>query len=80
MLGENAIRFLGLDRAPLEAIAERIGPEVADIIGRASPSTPSSSRSSTAAAATWARPRAPPGSRRSQPMLDEDLAAFDAFV
>jgi predicted TIM-barrel fold metal-dependent hydrolase len=33
MLGENAIGFFGLDRAPLEAIAERIGPEVADIVG-----------------------------------------------
>jgi predicted TIM-barrel fold metal-dependent hydrolase len=33
MLGENAIRFFDLERAPLEAIAERIGPEVADLTG-----------------------------------------------
>ena len=33
MLGENAIRFFALDRAPLEAIAARIGPEVADLTG-----------------------------------------------
>ena len=33
MLGENAIRFFGLDRAPLEAIAARIGPTVADLTG-----------------------------------------------
>ena len=33
MVGENAIRFFGLDRAPLEAIAERIGPSVADLTG-----------------------------------------------
>jgi hypothetical protein len=31
MLGENAIRFFGLDRAPLEAIADRIGPTVAEL-------------------------------------------------
>ena len=33
MLGENAIRFFGLDRAPLEAITERIGPSVAELSG-----------------------------------------------
>jgi hypothetical protein len=33
MLGENAIRFFGLDRGPLEAIAERIGPRVVDVTG-----------------------------------------------
>ncbi len=33
MLGENAIRFFGLDRAPLETIAARIGPAVADLTG-----------------------------------------------
>ena len=33
MLGENAIRFFGLDRAPLETIAGRIGPAVADLTG-----------------------------------------------
>jgi predicted TIM-barrel fold metal-dependent hydrolase len=32
MLGENAIRFFGLDRAPLAAIAERIGPRIDDVI------------------------------------------------
>lgn len=34
MLGENAIRTLGLDRAKLAAVAERIGPTVTDITGR----------------------------------------------
>ena len=34
MLGENAIRVLGLDRAKLSAVAERIGPDPADIVGR----------------------------------------------
>jgi predicted TIM-barrel fold metal-dependent hydrolase len=34
MLGENAVSFLGLDRAHLAAIAERIGPTIADITGR----------------------------------------------
>src|SRR5262249_19878405 len=33
MLGENAIRFFGLDRAPLAAIAEKIGPTVEEIAG-----------------------------------------------
>jgi len=35
MLGENAIRVLGLDRAPLAEIAARIGPTVDDVTGRA---------------------------------------------
>ncbi len=34
MLGENAIRVLGLDRERLAAIAERVGPTVADVTGR----------------------------------------------
>jgi hypothetical protein len=34
MLGENAIRVLGLDRATLAAVAERIGPSIADVTGR----------------------------------------------
>jgi len=33
MLGENGIRFLNLDRKPLEAIAARIGPTVEDLTG-----------------------------------------------
>jgi hypothetical protein len=34
MLGENAIRVLGLDRAKLAAIAEQVGPTIADVTGR----------------------------------------------
>ena len=34
LLGENAIRFLGLDRATLAAVAERIGPSIDDVTGR----------------------------------------------
>jgi predicted TIM-barrel fold metal-dependent hydrolase len=34
MLGENAIRFLGLDRPTLAAVADRIGPTIGDITGR----------------------------------------------
>jgi hypothetical protein len=33
ILGENAIRFLGLDREPLAAIAGRVGPSIDDIVG-----------------------------------------------
>jgi hypothetical protein len=32
MLGENAVRFLDLDRGPLEEIARRIGPSIDSII------------------------------------------------
>jgi hypothetical protein len=35
MLGENAIRVLGLDRTSLVAVAERIGPTVEDFQSRA---------------------------------------------
>jgi predicted TIM-barrel fold metal-dependent hydrolase len=34
MLGENAIRILGLDRTRLSEIANRIGPRIADVTGR----------------------------------------------
>jgi predicted TIM-barrel fold metal-dependent hydrolase len=34
MLGENAVRVMGLDRAKLAAVAARIGPTVDDITGR----------------------------------------------
>jgi hypothetical protein len=34
MLGENAIRFFGLDRDRLATIAARIGPTIADVTGR----------------------------------------------
>ena len=34
MLGENAIRALGLDRSSLAAVAERVGPTIAAVTGR----------------------------------------------
>src|SRR5262249_36494992 len=34
MLGENAVRVMGLDRAKLAAVAARIGPTVDDVTGR----------------------------------------------
>jgi predicted TIM-barrel fold metal-dependent hydrolase len=34
MLGENAVRVLGLDRDRLAAVAARIGPTIADVTGR----------------------------------------------
>jgi hypothetical protein len=34
MLGENAIRFLGLDRAHLAEIAARVGPTIEQVTGR----------------------------------------------
>ena len=34
MLGENLIRFLGLDRDRLRRIAERVGPSIEQITGR----------------------------------------------
>jgi predicted TIM-barrel fold metal-dependent hydrolase len=34
MLGENAVRVLRLDRAHLQAVADRVGPSVADVTGR----------------------------------------------
>jgi len=34
MLGDNAVRVLGLDPAPLAAVADRIGPTIAEVTGR----------------------------------------------
>jgi hypothetical protein len=35
VLGENAVRVMGLDRAKLAAVAARIGPTIDDVTGRA---------------------------------------------
>jgi hypothetical protein len=40
MLGENAVRVLGLERSSLAAVAERIGPTLGEITGRRSPLDP----------------------------------------
>jgi hypothetical protein len=40
MLGENAIRFFGLDRSRLLEIAKRIGPSVQDVLGAHEPIRP----------------------------------------
>jgi hypothetical protein len=40
MLGENAIRVLGLDRERLRTVAERIGPVPADFVGPRRPLDP----------------------------------------
>jgi hypothetical protein len=34
ILGENAVRFYGLDRKQLQAVADRVGPRPADILGQ----------------------------------------------
>src|SRR5262249_45961361 len=36
VLGENAVRFFGLDPVPLREVAARAGPTIADVTGRAS--------------------------------------------
>ena len=65
MLGENAIRFLGLDRARLADIASRIGPTVEEIKGSAEV-RPESSRASPLAAVTSSLLKATPTSQRSR--------------
>ena len=40
MLGENAVRVLGLERSSLAAVAERIGPTLGEITGRRPPLDP----------------------------------------
>jgi predicted TIM-barrel fold metal-dependent hydrolase len=73
MLGENAIRVLGLDRARLVPVAERIGPTVADITGR----TPELDRALVAnwdARGGYLKPREPADPDALDPLLTEDLA------
>jgi predicted TIM-barrel fold metal-dependent hydrolase len=73
MLGENAIRVLGLDRTKLAAVATRIGPTVADITGRAA-------ELDGALVANWdarggyLKPREPADPDALDPLLSEDLA------
>ena len=40
ILGENIVRFLGLDRTRLQGVADRVGPEVGEIVGKASELSP----------------------------------------
>jgi predicted TIM-barrel fold metal-dependent hydrolase len=80
MLGENAIRFFGLDRAPLEAIAARIGPEVTDLAG--SGVTVDEALLAIFDGRGGYRGEAEGGSRLAEiePMIAEDLAGFGATV
>ena len=77
MLGENAIRILGLDRTKLAAVAERIGPTFADITGRASDLD-------EALVANWdarggyLKPREPADPDALDPLLSEDLALISS--
>jgi predicted TIM-barrel fold metal-dependent hydrolase len=77
MLGENAIRVLGLDRTKLAAVAERIGPTFADITGRASDLD-------EALVANWdarggyLKPREPADPEALDPLLSEDLALISS--
>jgi hypothetical protein len=73
MLGENAIRVLGLDRAKLSTVAARIGPTVADITGR----TPELAEALVAnwdARGGYLKPREPADPDALDPLLTEDLA------
>jgi predicted TIM-barrel fold metal-dependent hydrolase len=78
MLGENAIRFFGLDRVPLEAIAERVGPEVAELSG---PGITVDEELIAIFDGRGGYLRAPEGDSRLaelEPMIAEDLAALHA--
>ena len=78
MLGENAIRVLGLDRARLAELAQRIGPTVDDILG-GSPDVAPDLMANFAQRGGYLKP-AEGGARLDavDVLLQEDLVAFGA--
>jgi predicted TIM-barrel fold metal-dependent hydrolase len=73
LLGESAIRFLELDRAALTAVAERIGPSVADVTGR-SPSLDPRLVANWDARGGYLRPREEHDPEAIDALLTDDLA------
>ena len=79
ILGENAIEFLGLDRAKLTAIAERLGPSIEEITG--GPEIDPALLSHLADRTGILREREGEGRvHEYEPMLAEDLAGASAWV
>jgi hypothetical protein len=78
MLGENAIRVLGLDRTRLAELAQRIGPTVDDILG-GSPDVSPELMASFAQRGGYLKP-AEGGARLDlvDELLQQDLLAFSA--
>ena len=77
MLGENAIRVLGLDRARLAAVAERVGPTVADITGR-SPDLGQTLLANWDARGGYLKPREAADPDAIDSLLTEDIALIGA--
>ena len=73
MLGENAIRVLGLDRRPLAEIARRVGPTVSQITGR-TPTLDPKLLANWEARGGYLRPAEPPDPQAIDLLLDDDLA------
>jgi len=72
MLGENAIRVLGLDREALGPIAQRIGPTIAEITGR-TPTLDPRLVANWEARGGYLRPAEPPDPQSIDHLLDQDL-------
>jgi predicted TIM-barrel fold metal-dependent hydrolase len=75
VLGENAIRVLGLDRAQLSTVAARIGPTVADITGR-TPELADALLANWDARGGYLKPREPADPDALDLLLTEDLAVI----
>lgn len=73
VLGENAIRVLGLDRAELAAVAERIGPTVEDVTGR-TPELDPRLVANWDARAGYLKPAEPFDPDEIGPLVREDIA------
>jgi hypothetical protein len=73
LLGENAIRVLGLDRAKLAAVAERIGPSIDDITGR-TPALDPRLVANWDARGGYLKPPEEHDPEAMEPLLREDLA------
>ncbi len=72
MLGENAIRVLGLDRETLSAVAQRIGPTISEITGR-TPTLDPKLVANWEARGGYLRPAEPPDPQSIDQLLDHDL-------
>jgi predicted TIM-barrel fold metal-dependent hydrolase len=80
ILGENAIRFFGLDRAELSEIAERIGPDLSAITDPAATVDPALVEHLDLRCGVLKPAEGDAVQPRLTPMIREDLAAMGATV
>ncbi|MGD9795859.1 MAG: hypothetical protein AB7V43_20525, partial [Acidimicrobiia bacterium] len=76
ILGDNAVACYRLPEAPLTAVADRIGPSIAELFDR--PAIDPKVLAQFHARSGYGRPAEQPDHETLQSMVDADLAEFNA--